>query len=82
MRMGYTVLGHIGFIRGKHRFNWGNQCQPLFPATTLNMIFCVTMVTFWMTFLMNKRTNIVMDDWNSDGKFTWRVIVIAILQIL
>ena len=32
------------------------------------MIFNVTMVTFWMTLLINKFTNIVMDDINLDEK--------------
>ena len=41
---------------------------PIFEkmeVATLNMIFNVTMVTFWMTLFMNKWTNIVVDDgWN------------------
>ena len=36
--------------------------NPSVVATTLNMIFNVTMVIFWMTLLMNKFKNIVMDE--------------------
>ena len=33
-----------------------------------HVVFYVTMVTFGMTLLMNKFTNIIMDDWNLDEK--------------
>ena len=32
------------------------------------MVFCVTVVTFLMTLLMNKFTSNVMDDWSLDAK--------------
>ena len=38
------------------------NCVHYWVWSTLNMIFKVTMLTFWMTLRMNKWTNLVMDD--------------------
>ena len=41
------------------------------------------MLTFWMTLLMNKWTNSVMDDWNLDENSlgTWQSLQHCILEI-
>jgi hypothetical protein len=58
---------HVGRISSSHSLargsSWaGNLGSGLNINTILHMVFNVSMMTFWMTFLMNKWTNVVMDD--------------------